>query len=70
MTIQEMNELVDRKCLFRFPNGIAPLCKTLDVRICFGRTEVLLKPVVGVGEAWVNADNVKFMNLKEDKNNE
>mgnify|MGYP001584155411 CR=1 FL=1 len=70
MTTTELAELINRKCLYRCPNRLTPLCTVLDFRMCFGRTEVLLKPVVGVGEAWVNADNVKFMNLKEDKNNE
>jgi hypothetical protein len=35
--------------------------KVLDVRWVYGRYEVLVKPVAGVGRTWVRADRVKVV---------
>jgi hypothetical protein len=60
MSVRELSRLIGTHplvSLLDFDN-IRVRVEVLDVRTVFGRTDILVTPVEGAGEAWISADRI------------
>lgn len=58
MTTKEGMELIGRKGLLRESRGMAYEVKVTDVKVGYGRTRLLVEPIQGVGEAWIEEESI------------
>lgn len=61
MTAKELASIVGRVGEFATESGRMRIhVRVVDVRIRYGITDYLVRPVGGIGEAWVLAERVKL----------
>jgi hypothetical protein len=60
MTATEMQEILEKDCLLQMEK-MQVRCIIRDVRVSFGREEVLVTPIGGDGQQWVNFDRVSIV---------
>lgn len=68
MTISEMNQLVNATATYQVKGTFKVNVRIVDVREVWGRTDVMIRPVDGTGELWVDVQsvvNVKPMTFAE-----
>lgn len=58
MSVSELVSLIGKEVVLS-TDGLKIKVKIKDARHAFGRTDVLVTPVAGSGEAWVSRDRVK-----------
>ncbi len=57
MTAAEMARVIGEKCTVRC-EGFAIGMKVIDVKQAYGRLRVLVEPLNGTGQQWVDTDRV------------
>lgn len=63
MTTREMAKMIDRRAVLRL-NGLGIPVTITDVRVVYGRTDFLVKPLAGSGDAWFCSDSVHGIALE------
>lgn len=58
MNVSELQSLVGHPGTWLAPNGMKVPVDVLDARVAYGRTDVLVRPVGGSDEQWVDAKSV------------
>ncbi len=59
MTTQDLMHLIGKRCSYQIANGILVEMEIKNARaIRWGKTDVLITPVAGTGEAWVEDSSV------------
>lgn len=56
--VNELKELIGVVGKIKADPGIMVDIKIIDARVCWGKTQVLVQPVAGSGEAWKDLANV------------
>jgi hypothetical protein len=54
----EVAKLIGKERTFKTAEGLSIRVRVLDARQSYGRTELLVEPVTGSGQAWVTAKRV------------
>ena len=60
MTTIESMKLIGRKGMLRETRGMTYTVEVLDTKAGYGRTRLLVRPVSGHGQAWVEEDSIIF----------
>jgi hypothetical protein len=60
MTGRELAGLIGRDAAYRVA-GLTMAVRVVDARTRFGGVDVLISPVAGSGEQWVQVDSVRMM---------
>lgn len=59
MTTKEKLSMIDSLASVLLENSLSVQVKILDVRDSFGRTDILVTPVCGSGQQWVDMQRVQ-----------
>jgi hypothetical protein len=59
MSYQEMQALIHQKVYLHVQFGLCMTCDVKDVKQAYGKLRVLIAPVSGCGQAWVDASRVR-----------
>lgn len=60
-TAKSMSISIGNRVLYPVTNGIAFDCEVIDAKNSFGNARVLIRPVSGAGELWVNLTSVRLL---------
>ena len=62
MSTKELAKYIDREGILRFDfkHGLGVCVKVVDVRESYGRIDVMVEPINGVGQAWVSEGRIAW----------
>jgi hypothetical protein len=66
-TLEVLNNLIGRKFWYEINGKAKIVVKSTEAKTSFGHIRVLVTPLKGVGQFWVNVENLKeFFDIGDD----
>ena len=58
MGMKELAKLIGTKAIISVEKSLKIEVEIMDIRLQYGRTDYLVRPLAGAGEQWLSADRV------------